>query len=527
MKRNYKVNRKELSDNEIMKHSDFSNLKSQFQASSGMQIAIQKFLSKWYGIAGTIITVTGIAGIAIWLYTNAINNKTTLLPNDEATNTLLAQNIQKDSKINPPFESHDIKFERFKIDPIKTNQITTRRGSTIDIPQNCFIGKDGQPENDSVTVLFREMHNPYDFFVSGIPMQYDSAGQDFTFSSAGMFEFRANNKLGQDLSFDENKQVKVTLKSNQSGDYNFYDFDETTGKWHYLGENKPEYTAVANDKVFEQDAVSEIEKTEKTLEPIKPSLKSNNAHVFKVDFDKNKHLELAQYHNVLFEIDEANNKFDESLYYVKWKTLELAKTDDGKGYTLLLSKADTSILLSVKPVFDNNNYKQAMQKYNAELVARDNRLKAYKQQQQEKMKADFVTDATNKMIDNLQIRQDILLNRPTAIQSNGIFNCDVPIIYPSGKPVIPLLCDNNGNKIEFNKLYTADYKKNALFENTDYVYVSKCEKDMAWTITSKGDIAIITFEDLQKIAINKKTPINVNVYEYHKGLEIIENAMGS
>lgn len=42
-----------------------------------------------------------------------------------------------------------------------------------------------------VKITYREFADPIDFFVSGIPMEYDSAGRKYNFESSGMCEINA------------------------------------------------------------------------------------------------------------------------------------------------------------------------------------------------------------------------------------------------------------------------------------------------------------------------------------------------
>lgn len=106
-------------------------------------------------------------------------------------------------------------------------------GSTITIPPNAFVHCEGGDVEGDVDIRFRDFHDNVDVLLSGIPMKYDSAGTQYNFETAGMFELRGSQN-GEELCIKDGKQVLVDLKSTYGDGFNNYLLDIETGDWAYL-----------------------------------------------------------------------------------------------------------------------------------------------------------------------------------------------------------------------------------------------------------------------------------------------------
>ncbi len=135
--------------------------------------------------------------------------------------------------INPPIQEALITPEKFVVLPEKGQTLTTSN-SKITIPKDAFIDKQGKVITTPVTIAYKEILNPVDQILSGIPMEYDSAGVTYNFESAGMIEFKAESE-GKEVFPNPKALINVELNSEYTDtDYSFYSINEETGKWNYL-----------------------------------------------------------------------------------------------------------------------------------------------------------------------------------------------------------------------------------------------------------------------------------------------------
>ena len=142
------------------------------------------------------------------------------------------QEIPEKRAIKAPFEQAMIEPEIFTVSPEKKQVITTTNSKII-IPKDAFVDKDGNIIKSPVSIKYKEILNTVDQILSGIPMEYDSAGVTYNFESAGMIEFRAESQ-GKEVFPNPNALISVELKSEFTDtNYGLYSMDDETGKWDY------------------------------------------------------------------------------------------------------------------------------------------------------------------------------------------------------------------------------------------------------------------------------------------------------
>ncbi|MCT4582086.1 MAG: leucine-rich repeat domain-containing protein [Flavobacteriales bacterium] len=135
--------------------------------------------------------------------------------------------------ISPPIQQALITPKEFEVVPNQPQRLTTSN-SRLTIPQNAFLDEAGKVITTPVKIAYKEILNPVDQILSGIPMEYDSAGTTYNFESAGMIEFRAESE-GKEVFPNPNALINVELDSKfTDANYSFYSIDDETGKWDYL-----------------------------------------------------------------------------------------------------------------------------------------------------------------------------------------------------------------------------------------------------------------------------------------------------
>lgn len=148
------------------------------------------------------------------------------------------ENLQS---IIPPFDSIAPSAALFEIDNSKDTLLELENGTSIQIPENCFVLKDGSVATENITIEFAQLNNPASIIASGIPMTYqDSTGASVQMESAGMFEIRGFANT-EELEIREGKNIQVNLNSKVEGDYDFFYFEENElgnkGEWKVLEKN--------------------------------------------------------------------------------------------------------------------------------------------------------------------------------------------------------------------------------------------------------------------------------------------------
>jgi hypothetical protein len=160
-----------------------------------------------------------------------------------------SETIPEKREIKAPFEQAIIKPETFSVFPEK-EQVLTTLNSKIIIPKEAFLDKDGKLITTSVSIKYKEILNPVDQILSGIPMEYDSAGVTYNFESAGMIDFRAESN-GKEVFPNPKALINIELKSEFTDtDYGLYTMNDTTGKWNYMGPAKQKEEEQNNGNVF-------------------------------------------------------------------------------------------------------------------------------------------------------------------------------------------------------------------------------------------------------------------------------------
>jgi hypothetical protein len=169
--------------------------------------------------------------------------------------------VKTSSKINsvPALKKRNKLKEKMIIDNEKGKIFSSINNSEIIVPRYAFIDNTGQPVEGNIDLTYSEYLNPYEIFLSGIPMHYDSAGNELL-ESAGMIEINAMHN-GTDVYPNPDRLVKITLAKNVDPDYNFYFFDRQNNQWKFeINTNaSPQANTIAfSPPVFPEDYTSTI-----------------------------------------------------------------------------------------------------------------------------------------------------------------------------------------------------------------------------------------------------------------------------
>lgn len=397
MKKQYKihVNPKRLTSLQIARHKNFGKLLQQFQSQPKPKPIVRRLL---YAVGAVAAVLAGLI-----IFSQLFNN----------------QSFEQKQKawfasqpfIHPPLYGIKPQFASFRINPNAGGIYEYPSGSRLIVPAAAFLDENGQTVSGEVTLHYREMHDFIDFFLSGIPMTYDSAGVTYNLESAGMIEIFAEQdgkkvkmKPGKFINIELVSRVNIPPSMTVPPGFNIYRLDEAKRNWVYqeidrmevleddlesdvLNENSPFYP-VQNEFREKMQAIqireaSEMARIEASIpkmkEPVKPQKAGNADYVFDLDFNDLKkpnatgpaaemQQELAelyrQYEKMLWQLSPQSKISPEQLQkeFSQVTNLSIRKLNN-QDYELTLEKNGQSLTVIVNPVLTGTDFTNALAEY--------------------------------------------------------------------------------------------------------------------------------------------------------------------
>lgn len=463
---NFIKNREKLSDKEIESKMNFNEFMKGYQSGNAG-------LSK---AAGSLKLLRGIAVIA------AFTGIVYLTKNISSKN-------EKPPLVNPPMEDVRINPNTYTINNSRDTVITYKTGSSIYIPASSFIDISGNDAKGNIEIRYREFHNSFDLFLSGIPMGYDSAGTTYQLETGGMLECLAfqNNKP---LNLKPGKEITVNMISQTTDDnFNIYYLDTVKRNWEFISANTRANNT--NTPLFDENTVKEYEATvNHNIEPAVPSIAKRTSPNIELDYSKEEFPELAVFEGIKFEIDPSDKNFDPSLANKTWDDVAVKKGVNAKQYVLTFTKGTETHDFVVSPVLEEKDYEKAQQEYIRKQEEYFTLLD--KKKKNEKYREQVMQSNYNKLTNVAQwsnvnkrvkdfLSKDVvnygtLAARTFNMQNLGIWNCDRPLSerivdIALGKAYVPkqvqkcdaFFTDKRENVIELKVLYFIPDSLNTIY----------------------------------------------------------------
>lgn len=264
-----------------------------------------------------------------------------------------------------PIPAANIPYKEFQVDALKGDTLFYETGSIILLPPNAFVDKDGSIIKGSVQVKYREFSNPIDFYLSGIPMDYDSAGTTYPFESSGMCEVLAFQNGKPVFVNPKNKPEINMVSNNNSPAHNIYYLDTVQKRWI----NKGSSLVNSVSKRSERKSTRLIATKNHLMKPVKPTKADKSFPVIKIVIDPASFEELAMYDDLEFQIDRSEKNFNPEDSSYEWNNVELQKGKQEGLYKIKFSNAEKTVSYVVRPVLEGDDYDKAMsvfEKKNAE-----------------------------------------------------------------------------------------------------------------------------------------------------------------
>ncbi|MCB0705689.1 MAG: hypothetical protein KDC34_10285 [Saprospiraceae bacterium] len=544
MKNKYdiRINPTPLSSDEIAQRKNFDQLLETYQAQAvqtrGKSGKVRR-ISTWAGAAAAALILGWLA------YTGIFTERT-------------AQNLEAQAYFAerpyidvPPVPAAKPAFVTRSVNAKTGGEVLFTNDSKMLVPSDAFESLDGQPISGEIEIRFREMHDYVDFFLSGIPMVYDSAGVRYTFESAGMLEIYAEQD-GKQVKLRPGKSIDVELVSELQmpqleipAGYNIYKLDTTARRWDYQNidrlqilesqvafedESHPLYQ-VQSDHVL---ALQEIRNREETAlkeldnslalppAPLEPRFANANEFVF--DFDiaavGNGAINLP-YEGALWQLAPGQN-IDAGKLNRNWDGMQLHPVNN-RDYKLDLIAANETLSVLVVPVLSGNAYEEAMNRYRLDLdyyqqlvanrdgvlASRQKEIKQNYNLERASLQADFqgtlLAYQEEHELEGTMMHHKII-NRFTA-NSFGIWNCDRPVA-PKVATIKGKFLDENGQQFTNNLAYLVDKSRNTIEriyigETTEF-HINTNSKNIMWIVTQDDQIAIFRPEDFEALNLEQQ-----------------------
>ena len=400
---------------------------------------------------------------------------------------------------SPPIPELDIPFQKFEIDPNQPTVLYSKYGAKINIPSNAFLDENGTVIKEKVVLSFREFYNPLDFYLAGIPMEYQDGGVEKVFESGGMVELNASSNQ-KALFVNPANKINVDLYSwTKSKDFNLYDLDKSTGKWIEKGK----------DSISSGNVTSDFN----ALPPIPPLPKIATPFAFKIQDDTNQYPELKEYENVLFDpVDPSKCKMSDA---PEMSVKPLSNGLFEVSASLKLSKINIENKCKCYLAFEKGkNYKAALKtyqkKYSKLLKERDQARAKIKKQWDDY----YAVVNQYRKYDVKRLTGEEKIIRSLTINNFGFVNCDQPIDYPQGGKLDPIYVDESGTPITLTNVVLVEKNTNALFRYTSIIRYNPEAENLLWGITSDKKIAYFKNDDFKKlIAVKGKQKLQMHVYK--------------
>ena len=461
MKNNYniKLNPKKLSSEDIARHQDFDALLKQFEMETTQPVQktakIRKMRPLYYYIGAA---AAAMIGLLLYFTVGGDNYE------EQAKQFFAAQDY-----VVAPIESAKAQFTSYDVNVNQGGVYEYRSGSRLVVPAAAFVNDRGELVEGDVQIRYREYHDFVDFFLSGIPMTYDSANVTYTLESAGMMEIYAE-KDGQKVKFAPGKSIDVELHSainapahlNVPPNYNIYKLDDEKRNWIYqkldnmeLVQEAQDLTLDKNDPLYEvkkahsnklellaTKEANELAKIEASMpqpvEPLQPKKATRSDHVFALDMNDftkviddrflsdvekvetaraERDLEglYQKYEQMLWQIS-PNSNISPTQFSNKYDEVDgiAIKKMNSRDFEFTLIKGDAITKVIVNPVLTGKDYDRALATFNEEfeaysqaLATRENALATQKE------------EASKRMAEARRLEEEAFQNQLVAMQDKG------------------------------------------------------------------------------------------------------------
>jgi hypothetical protein len=415
------------------------------------------------------------------------------------------------------FNSVKGQVKEFTIDPKKKNNLLSKKGIKIAIPENAFVTSNGKTPEGTVSVTVSEYHNPADILASGINMQYNTAEGPIQMESAGMFNMQASCE-GKPLQIAQNKKIDIEVPStNKDIDFNLYYFDTLTNTWTETQKILP-----VKEKQQEQTIVTSLKKENEadpqmTIEwaaskPVQRRINGKVISLVKPD---------CMYDNTFFTIPLMTDQYPELALYKEAVWTGYLTQDKMK----VAAAFEVDQLISAKIVEREtplNKYLVSMEFKNIKITAymkiasRPEQCETNEELYTAYLNERPVDEARIEKIENkrkVQKKTDEIY-RAFSITRMGLWNCDR--LYVLTKKSLVHARFRNASTNEFytpQTTYLIDKNINSVWVYNTTIVLNPDSDNVILVVTDKGKICYTQLNKLSETRDEKEMALTIDVNE--------------
>lgn len=520
---NFHINPKEPSSDNIRAHMDFDALLGEFESK-------QEQNKKQFGLH-RFVYIAGVAASLLFILFFSFSTENTFFNSNNTT---------QQAFIHKPLKNIEAQYEVSTVADVHQGGIISyQSGSKLVVPAAAFVNDRGQAIGGNVQVYYRELHDYVDFFVSGIPMAYDSVGLSRILNSSGMVEIYAEQN-GERLSLAPGKSIQVELISEVKVDdyfslpkYKVYQLDTANKTWQYrnidmlqfVEEDQWSSNGISSpQQQWQQQLLKLNESYQQALAdlqvqhpiptaPIKPTQAKGKRPTLELDFQNGtlaldplsqlQQEDIDRLHNgTIWEITADSPEVDPRAFNVTWESVRLKRLNKQR-YELTLVHAKNEETLIVEPVLLGgdyeaavNNYQADLQKYNQDVVLREQEIeyrRANLQDEFDQRRKDLQTSFENKLHDqSTQLRRKII-NR-FVVNEFGTWACgNTQLNKDEGQASISFV-DQDGQAFKQATAYVVNDQQNTLYRFASNKKVNaplnSNGQNLIWIVDQAGNISI-------------------------------------
>ncbi|MEZ4986863.1 MAG: hypothetical protein R2795_17800 [Saprospiraceae bacterium] len=451
----------------------------------------------------------------------------------------------KQAFVQAPLPTLQETFQQQTIaDAYKGGVIDYPSGSRMVIPASAFMNDRGKEVGGAITIHYRELHDYIDFFASGIPMAYDSAGIQRYLTAAAMVEVYAEQN-GRRLTMTPGKAIQVELVSRvpvkdyfSLPEYYVYHLDTAARSWQYSsvdmmqfiedeswtteGAHSPQYRwqqGMAQLEIAYEQALQELQSDYPIPSaPLMPTQAHGDRPTLELDFlngdialDAGSELQASDldflHKGTIWEITPESPTVDPRAFSVTWQRVKLRRRNN-QQFELTLIHPSNQVTLWVEPVLTGANYQRAVAAYAIAQAAYQAAVDTRENLIAEKRNALQQQFAARKQALQQQLEQE-MENRPGSLYRNvinrfivndfGVWSCAQPVAAPQTVTGVRYL-DNEGNELPNMTAYVVNPSRNTVYRylasSTAPVGIEPGVDNLVWVVTPQGDIAITRLNQL-------------------------------
>ncbi|MEO6489237.1 MAG: hypothetical protein ABIO04_04780 [Ferruginibacter sp.] len=534
---------------QIIKAAQDAGLKREFAKAIHHRVVLKRTI--------TLTTVVVISVISFLVLFNSESIFSVFKPGKQP----LVQKNNLKPFVDPPLAGINVPVSEFVFDATKGDTILYSSGSIIYFPPSALVDERGAIIKGEVKITYREFAEPVDFFLSGIPMGYDSAGVKYNFESSGMCEINAY-KDNKPVFVNPYAMPEINLSGkNKSNLHNLYFLDTADRSWKFKGND---IVTQVRKLVYINSAATTSrmpEKNEILKKPVRPAIASGDKPAFSIEIDPGSFEELFAFDRLKFQVEDESS-YRPSDADEHWDNVKLEHTDKEGIYKMTVTNSKRTATYKVTPVLEGGDYQAAMKIFNQKkeaydlamknrlvreqtesdsltlknkrslakmnadkewndrinnlIIARNKKMRALRKHQMNELEK--AAAANQKNLDDQLIRMEIErqkypvdlrlsseILRSFSINGFGVWNCDHPE-YPNNEvPVFATFIDNLKNKISFRQIAVIYKGFNGITSyESGQIRVMPGSENMIWGIKDQT-FYYFSYQDFENAKIHKYT----------------------